>query len=58
MSMSQLLAGLVIRFGRDCRVYSVTFDENGDWTITVMSTDNGEIIGRFTNAHVATHMEE
>jgi hypothetical protein len=56
--MSQLLAGLVIRFGRDCRVYSVTFDENGDWTITVMSTDNGEIIGRFTNAHVATHMEE
>ena len=58
MSMSELLTGLVKRFGKESRVYSVSFDEQGFWYIGITDTGNGEIIARYTNAHVLTHTEE
>ena len=54
MQMSELLAGLVERFGKENRVYSVSFDEQGFWHIGVTDTGNGEIIARYTNEHVRT----
>lgn len=47
MKLSEALDTLVKRFGRDSRVYSVTFDDNGKWRIAVMSTDNGAFLERF-----------
>lgn len=57
MRMSELLAGLVERFGKENRVYSVSFDEQGFWHIGVTDTNDGEIIARYSNANVATHTE-
>ena len=57
MQMFELLSGLVERFGRDKRVYSVSFDEQGFWYIGVTDTNNGELIARYSNSNVATHRE-
>lgn len=54
MSMSEMLDSLVKRFGQNARVYSVSFDEQGFWYIGITNTDNGEILARYTNAHVRT----
>ena len=54
MQMSELLTGLVERFGKENRVYSVSFDDQGFWHIGVTDTNNGEIIARYTNEHVRT----
>jgi len=54
MSMSEMLASLVERFGRHHRVYSVSFDEQGYWHIGITDTNNGEIVASYTNAHVRT----
>jgi hypothetical protein len=54
MEMSELLASLVNRFGKDSRVYSVSFDEQGFWHIGITDTGNGEVLARYTNAHVRT----
>ena len=50
------MAEIVAQYGRDGRVYSVTFTDPdplkwldlGKWRITVMSTDTGKVIARFT----------
>jgi hypothetical protein len=54
MSTSEMLDSLVKRFGKENRVYSVSFDEHGFWHIGVTNTSNGEIIARYTNVHVRT----
>jgi hypothetical protein len=47
---------IVARYGREGRVYSVTFTDSdpskwldlGKWCVAVMSTDTGKVIARFT----------
>jgi hypothetical protein len=49
LDVGPALAILVSVYGKDSRVYSVTFDEsNGKWCISAMSTDTGKVISRFT----------
>jgi hypothetical protein len=57
MKMSELLTGLITRFGKENRVYSVSFDDLGFWHIGVTDTSDGEIIASYSNANVATHTE-
>jgi len=52
MSMSELLNSLIERFGKNARVYSVSFDAEGFWHIGITDTNNGEIIASYSNANI------
>lgn len=46
--MEELLASLVKQYGKDGRVYSVSFDAQGVCHISVITTETGNIIARYT----------
>lgn len=48
LSVGDALEKLVQVYGRDSRVYSLTFVD-GKWVIAVMTTYNNKVIARFTH---------
>jgi hypothetical protein len=47
LDVGPALAVLVSVYGKDSRVYTVTFDDDGKWNISVKSADTGKTFARF-----------
>lgn len=47
LDVGPALATIVKVYGKDSRVYTVTFDDNGKWSVSVKSSDTGKVFARF-----------
>ena len=47
LDVGPALAVLVSVYGKDSRVYTVTFDDDGKWSISIKSADTGKTFARF-----------
>jgi hypothetical protein len=48
--MDKVLSDLIALYGKDGRVYSVTFTDTGELRVAVMDTDTGKVLARFPQA--------
>lgn len=47
LDVGPALAVLVKVYGKDSRCYTVTFADNGKWSISIKSSDTGKVFARF-----------